>query len=355
MKKSAVLVIVGLLAVVLFLQYLQRRNPVQQNPAPMAGRPVDTAPGGVPLPAEAATAYAAQPTQETRPTAPMQAPARSVFAAPAVKAGPGPLPTIPAEFAKASICPSGKSLNDILSSHGKVWGGNSVFQQNTFTTDENNAIYGLLAQFFSCNAVAYGDLKMCNFLPGEMYKKQKYFDSPNYQCVAPANRVLFYAYAAGRYSDESVCQKFLAGDSVSGARVPPEFCREVAKGFSYICEVAPAGDRSRCREAFPADKRSCRTQECVENNSLYQALKDNNISGCPDKYMTECSVFSTRSSSVCSLILDKVGALYCQTLLTHENSVTPEMAKKREEAQKKEQQKIMEEVNKNARKALGKE
>ncbi len=355
MKKSVVITIVGLLAVVLFLQYLQRRNTGPQLPAAGVASQPDMNPGGVPLPAEA-TVYAAQPTQETRPTGPITAPPKAVFSAPASMAGPGALPTIPADFAKASICSSGKSLNDILSSHGKIW-GNSHFTQTSFAKEENDMIYGLLAQFFSCNAVAYGNLNMCNFLPGVMDKKDKYFSSPNYKCVDPASRVLFYAYAAGRFNTggEGICRRYLAGDSVEGAKVPPEFCREVSKGFSYICDMAPSRDRSRCREAFPSDRRNCRTQDCLDNNSLYAALRENNIAGCPDKYMTECGVFSTKSASVCSLILDKVGGLFCQTVALHEQKVPPDVLKQRAAAQKKEEQKILEDVNKNARKALGKE
>lgn len=355
MKKSVVIAIVGLLALVLFLQYLQRRNPAPALPAGQAA-PVAEAPAGIPLPAEA-TAYAAQqPSQETRSSAPIKAPPASVFRAPAEMAGAGPLPTINADFARAPVGYTGKTLNGILSSHGKVW-GNATFGPEAFTKEENDALYSLLAQFFSCNAVAYGDLNMCNFLPGALTKKDKYFWSPHYQCLDPASRVLFYAYAAGRFNvnSEAVCRKYLAGDSVEGAKLPPEFCREVAKGFSYICDIAPARDRSRCREAFPADSRNCRTQDCMDNNRLYLSLRDNNISACPDKYMTECGVFSTKSGSVCSLILDNIAGTFAQTEATHEQNMSPEKKKRLEEARKKEEQKIIEDVNKNARKALGKD
>lgn len=355
MKKSVVIVIVGLLALVLLLQYMQKR------PAPLpAGQatPVAEMPAGIPLPAEA-TAYAAQPsqpTQETRPSAPIKAPPPAAFRAPAEMAGPGPLPVINADFAKAPIGYTGKSLNDVLSSHGKIW-GNATFGPDVFTKEENDALYGLLAQFFSCNAVAYGDLNMCNFLPGALTKKDRYFASPNYKCLDPSNRVLFFAYAAGRFNSngEAVCRKYLTGDSVEGARVPPEFCREVSKGFAYICDMAQARDRGRCREAFPSDSRNCRTQDCMDNNRLYLSLRDNNMATCPEKYMTECGVFSTKSASVCSLILDKVAGAYAQTLETHERNASPEKKKRLEEARKKEEQKIIEDVNKKARQALGKE
>ena len=356
MKKSAVIGIVGLLALVLFLQYLQKRNAAPAPlPAGQATPAAEQAPAGIPLPAEA-TVYAAQPSQETRPTAPIRAAALSAFKAPAQMAGPGPIPTIPADFAKAPIGYTGKSLNDILSSHGKIW-GNATFGPDVFTKEENDVIYGLLGQFFSCSAVAYGDLHMCNYLPGVLNKKDRYFGSPHCKCIDPSNRVLFFAYAAGRFNlnGEGVCQQYLKGDSVEGARVPPEFCREVSKGFSYICDMAPARDRSRCREAFPADSRSCRTQDCLDNNRLYLALRDNNIAACPEKYMTECGVFSTKSASVCQLILDKIAGVFAQTIATHEQNASPEKKKRLEEARKKEEQKILEDVNKKARKVLGKE
>lgn len=357
MKKSAVLVIVGLLGLVLFLQYRQKK--AEPPPPPQTGQPVpaaEQAQAGIPLPEEAAAAYTPPPVQETRPTAPIKSSAKAAFAAPAQMAGAGALPAINADFAKSPVGYTGKSLNDVLAAHGKVWGG-ATFGPDVFTPEENNALYGVLAQFFSCNAVAFGDMKMCNFLPGALTKKDKYFWSPHYQCVDPANRVLFYAYAGGRFDPkgEEVCRQYLAGDSVEGAKVPPEFCREVAKGFSYICDMAPARDKSRCREAFPADSASCRTQSCVENNRLYLSLRDNNIAGCPEKYMTECGVFSTKSNSMCSLLQDKAVELYAQTVLYHEQNASPEKKRRMEEERKKEEQKIIQEINKKAKQALGKE
>lgn len=353
MKKSAVIIVVALLGLVLFLQYKQKKA----EPPPQTGQPVPAAEQGqtgVPLPADAARMYEAPPVQETRPTGAIKAPAKAAFTPPAQMAGAGPLPTINADFARSPVL--GRSLNDVLSSHGSVWGG-ATFGPDAFTPEENNALYGVLAQFFSCNAVAAGDLNMCNFLPGALTKKDKYFWSPHYQCLDPANRVLFFAYAGGRYDarGEEVCRKYLAGDSVEGARVPPEFCREVVKGFSYICDMAPARERTRCREAFPADAANCRTQSCVENSRLYLSLRDNNISSCPEKYMTECGVFSTKSNSMCSLLQDKAVELYAQTVLHHEQNPSPERKRRMEEERKKEEQKILQEINKKAKKALGKE
>jgi hypothetical protein len=357
MKKSVVMVIVALLGLVLFLQYRQKKAEPPPLPAGQATPMPEAQQQGVPLPAEASIPYTPPPAQETRPASPIRSSAKPVFTPPAQMAGSGPLPLINADFARTPIGYTGKSLNEILSSHGKVWGG-ATFGADAFTPDENHSLYGVMAQFFSCMAVAYGDLNMCNYLPGALTKKDRYFGSPHYACIDPSDRTLFFAYAAGRFEmakGEEACRRYLAGDAVEGARVPPEFCREVSKGFAYICDMAPPRDRSRCREAFPAESANCRTQSCTENNRLYLSLRDANIGACPEKYMTECGVFSTKSPSVCMVLLDKIAGVYSQTVMTHDQNASPEKKKRQEEERKKEEQKIIEDINKKARQALGKE
>ncbi|MEI7529863.1 MAG: hypothetical protein WCK76_13085, partial [Elusimicrobiota bacterium] len=81
MKKTGVITIVGFLAAIFFLQYMQRESAAPSPPSP----PAD-------------------------------------FIPPASMAGKGPLETIRTDFAKEPICPAGKSLNNILSSHGTDWG-----------------------------------------------------------------------------------------------------------------------------------------------------------------------------------------------------------------------------------------
>ena len=355
MKKSVIIVVVGLLALILFLQYKQRKNAV---PMDISGNTAvqgsDGLPAGVPLPTEA-TAYAAPSSTNSRP-ATFTPSAPALFVPPAAMAGRGPIATIPSDFAKSSIYPGGGSLNDILAAHGKTW-GYSAFNPGSFTKEENDAVYGLLAKYFSCTAVAYGKMEMCNYVPGvQNVKIDKYFTTPNYQCMDPAVKVLFYGYAAGKFQSAKPCFQYFKGDNVAGARVPPDFCEGAGQGFDFVCNHKDAGkNKARCHEAFPSSREDCKSSECLDNFSLYSALKDNNMSGCPENYMSECSAFFTKSPSICSVILEKLGGIYYPTLAAHEQSDSKEMVKKREAALKKEEQKLQDEINKKAKKALGKE
>ena len=317
MKKSLIITGIALLTLLFFLQYQQRKNAatadINLDPS---GQNADNIPGGVLLPAEA-TAYAA--TGPAASSAEFSRPQTNTpFTPPTAMAGKGPIVNIPKLFAQVSICPPGKgpgaiipkafmtaancppgrSLNGLLSSHGTVW-GYLAFGPDAFSKAENDAVYGLLAEYFSCQAVLYGDMEMCNYLPGVQHRLDRYFTTPNYKCVDPSTKVLFYAYAAGKFKSDLPCRKFFTGDNVTGANVPPEFCREVSKGFAYICDAPQAGSRkARCHEAFPSSPSDCKTPVCMENFNLYSALKDSNMSGCPDKYKNECGAFFTKSPAV---------------------------------------------------------
>jgi hypothetical protein len=323
MKKSGVITIVGLLAAILSLQHIQRKSAAPPPPSPPAN-----------------------------------------FTPPASMGGKGSLATIPADFARAPICPGGTSLNDILSSHGKDW-GYSAFGPGVLSMPENDALYGLLEKYFSCLSAAYGNVEICNYLPGVQSTLDKYYGTPHYRCLNPVTKVLFYAYAAGKFSSDLPCRKFFEGDNVTGAEVPPEFCREAAKGFAHVCDHPHAGNKkARCHEAFPSSRSDCKTPVCLESFNLYSALKDGKVTDCPGKYLTECGAFFAKSPSFCSSILEKAGEVYCQGLAAHEHerrkSLPVETLKKRETErtaaeQKKAEQKRIEESNRKIRKVLGRE
>ena len=355
MKKPVIIIVVLILAVILFLQYMQRKSAAPLDVGRTPGQTAENIPGGVALPAET-TSYVTPAAADVAEPAKFAVPsAKPVFSPPPVVTTKGPIPTIPADFAKAPVCATGTTLNDILSSHGKVW-GYSAYEPTAFTKTENDAVYNLLAKFFSCQAVIYGDTKMCNFVPGVQHKLDKYFNTPNYQCVDPAVKVLFYAFANGKFKDEEPCRQYFKGDNLAGAKVPADFCTGAARGFDYVCDHPKAGaNRTKCHEAFPTNRDYCQQTECFDNVSLYLALKDNNLSGCPEKYMSECAGFFTKSQSSCSSVLEQLGAVYCQTLNIHEASGNSADQKKRDEEQKKAMQKAIEEINKKARKALNKE
>jgi hypothetical protein len=156
----------------------------------------------------------------------------------------------------------------------------------------------------------------------------KYFTTPNYRCLEPSAKLLFYAYAAGKFKSDLPCGKFIAMDYMAGADLPPEFCRDAAKGFAHICGSLPAGGKKdQCRQAFPSNGRDCKSAQCREDFSLYSALSGTNQAGCPASYKRECGAFFTKSPSGCSAVLKELGSVYCKALLAHKSEAAIYAAK----------------------------
>lgn len=90
----------------------------------------------------------------------------------------GALPTIKKEIYDKGSCKGG-SLNEILSSHGRIWGYMAPY--GAFRSQETSAVYDLIGRYLSCVGLARGAPSFCDYLPGER-PDVPLRDSPNYKC-----------------------------------------------------------------------------------------------------------------------------------------------------------------------------
>jgi hypothetical protein len=289
-------------------------------------------------------------------------------------AGHGPLPVIKNEAYDRGLCKGG-SLNEILSSHGRVWGYGA--RHGSFREKESLEIYGLLAQYLACVGLARRAPEFCDYLPGENDAAGVgFYESPNYDCRDRYMNVSFAGFAAGREKSEEACAILLTSRNLAeGPRVrSAEFCAAAAKGMEAVCPALAASlgakRAAECRRALPAGDSDCGSDgECRARLAAYRAMKAGDGAACQEKDRELCGAFLSGSEASCSVLLVRLGKAYCDYLasaqkrakgyagLTTEEAaeaIRAEAAEKvLEEARRVEIKRITDEVNSRARKMMG--
>ncbi|OGR77152.1 MAG: hypothetical protein A2X32_07680 [Elusimicrobia bacterium GWC2_64_44] len=361
MKKWQVLLAALLLASGVSFRVLQQRRASGQAELP----PVHVLPGGQVLPEDT--------TQYYVPEEFLSVPPRS--GAPTAY---GALPTIKNGVYDRGLCQGG-SLNEILSSHGRLWGYTA--RHASFRPAETEKMYGVLGRYLSCVGLARRSPSYCDYLPGldsGASVKLDRFGTPNARCREFYTDVSFPGFAAGREKSDEPCRLVLAGSNLSeGRRVPGrEFCEAAAAGQEGLCDkFAPSISReelAQCRRFLPARKDDCGSDgECLSRLAVYEAMKAGDAAACPEDYRGQCGAFLSGSEASCSVLLVKLGADYCEYLAGAQKrargyaGLSPEELKEalandaeakvlaaREEAESK---KVTEELNKRVRRMMGRE
>lgn len=361
MKKWQVLAAALLLALGAGFRLLQQRKSAGQAALP----PVHVLPDGQALPEDT--------TQYYVPEEFLSVPPRS--GAPVTY---GALPTIKNEIYDRGLCKGG-SLNEILSSHGRVWGYEA--QHGAFRAHETEEMYALVGRYLACVGLARRTPSYCDYLPGldsGGSRKMDRFETPNYRCQEYYMDVAFHGFAAGREKSDEACRMVLRGSNLSEGRQVPgkDFCEAAAKGLENVCASFEGRinrhELGQCRRLLPAGKNDCGFDgPCLSRLSVYRALKAGDAAACPEEYRGLCGSYLSNSEASCSVILVKVGATYCdflagaqkrargyagltpeelQAALKHDAAVKAELALRDTEARK-----ITEEVNKRARQMIGKQ
>lgn len=361
LKKWQVLAAALLLGAGAAFRVLQQRAAAGKAALP----PVHVLPGGQALPEDT--------TQYYIPEEFLAVPPRT--GAPGVY---GPLPTIKNEIYDRGLCKGG-SLNEILSSHGRIWGYGA--QYGAFKQDETEEVYALLGNYLACVGLARRSPSYCDYLPGldnDRALKLDRFGTPNARCRERYMDVSFAGFAAGREKSDDACRIMLGGSSLSeGRQVPGEdFCSAAAAGMEGMCaKFAPFSSKQEqalCRRFLPASKDDCGSDgPCLARLAVYGALKAGDAAGCPEDYRGLCGSFLTKSEASCSVLLVKLGASYCEYLGSAQKrargyaGLSPAelkdalqrdaAAKAEAERQAAEDRKTTEELNKRVRKMLGRE
>jgi len=288
----------------------------------------------------------------------------------------GALPAIKEKRYDTGSCKGG-SLNEILSSHGRIWGYLSRY--GAFESAENVDTYDKLGRYLACVGLARRDPAYCDYLPAESRGgefKVDFFASPNFKCREYYMNVSFPGFAAGRDTAEASCRIIqTGGNAIIGPEIPgDEFCAAASKGMEGLCgaltEYIPAKLDEKCRRALPAKKSDCGSDRvCSLRLAVYGAMKADSAESCPEDHRALCSAFLSRTEASCSALLADLGTSYCGYLAKAQKRAggyagySPQEVKaafKKEEEtkawaekQRLETQKITEEVNQRARKIMG--
>ncbi|MBU2572806.1 MAG: hypothetical protein KKH28_01850 [Elusimicrobia bacterium] len=305
MKKWVILVLVLLGCLLLAMQYLMNKKAKGQvSPATTS----QGEPGGVPLP-PSATGYVIPDSSFAPAPENLNDPSRLR------------LPIVPTNYKGA--CPGG-SLAEMSATHGKFWG--RLAKETPFSPNNTRRMYGFVADYIGCVAVARKNALICDMLPPEPPEKgsvrpgagrpvaaggrsqprppekgaikERAQDGLRYNCRERVNPTLFIAYMAGKSRSSDSCQAMLAGwEPLVLANISvTDFCAATAKGIdavnNYMQKTLGKKKPKRkkgivekdvsARQRFATSESSCGgNAECINGAKLYNAIKSGNVSRCP--------------------------------------------------------------------------
>lgn len=332
MKKWIVLVIVLLLGIMLGLQHLLNKREVKVSDLAKPTQQAETG-GAMPDPAPAMLAV------------PMKDTSSSAFGDPAASLS-----------GFQSACTGGISLDDFVTAREGI---NTL--KALYDPHKTDKVFKAMNSYFICKAVAENDTALCEYLPAQLPRGVKDVkESPRNACAQPVKETLFTAYMAGKYpAGEADCLSMAKENSYPD---PEQFCGGVLKvGMEKVCSLVPAGERKTgCLREYPAKKTDCPGGEskCLRRLGIYTALKAGDPSQCPEGYQATCDAVLMKSRGAsCFELGDRAVKLYCsylEEMNKKEAKQVQDEESKRLDAQKKEQQKMMDEINRQARQTLGK-
>jgi hypothetical protein len=361
MKKWTILVIVVLAGILLALQYVveKKKSAVQSGGA----MPALEEPVGVALP-EGATTYMARQAENSMPEV-----GGAVY-------GSIVLPTI--QTAYKGACEGG-SLREMLGTHDKYWG---FFAWDTpFTQAETQKMYGFLADYVACHAVARTDASLCDALPGPAEKKgyKVTLDmTPSFKCREKTVEVLFAGFRSGLVKEDFSCRATVsswAPEYVAKVSVP-ELCSKLSVGrkdaAAYLLEIfKQPGAEEWINAGFPIKEAECKKEDnCMKRYVLYNGINTGKPQKCGADYAPHCQALAERTTVPCDKILQNMSEFYCASVkrvkkvtggyigMTKEEIAADiernKAAKAEADTVKKEQEKAQEEVNKRVKEMLGK-
>lgn len=298
MKKSLVLVIVVLFALVLAVQYAQKKPVVEPGSRPA---PVEE---GVALPEDAGEAVMPDISAD------MSGSFRK-------GASYGELP--PVIGPKTRPACEGGGLGDMLRAHGELW-GHAPKGTYDFDIAATERLYSLLSDVIACEMVQGGPIDACGTLPGarEDTDPPLTFDqSPSGRCLADASLSLFLAHMTGLARNPTSCHMFMDSDRMKNTPVTAdEVCRAAEKGFDKVCPALAEARGSAipmadCYDAFPRTMSDCSTKDCKEVFQLYDAMRRKDVSRCPPRLKTVCAAAITGDKAVCLAAEKRLSRAYC--------------------------------------------
>jgi len=277
---------------------------------------------------------------------------------------------------------AGGSLDEILLAHNKLWGYFVPKANAAFEFKESETMYGFMKDYTACVAAARADVTLCDTLPAEINTDLVKIPRDlglRRQCRRLATPTLFAGHLLGKANDASICQATLDDLQPQAlARINvTDYCQASDKGLTsfraYLFKVMP--DPSAAKEinrSIPSSKSDCSGDaSCLSRGLTYEAIKSGDASACPAANQAPCAGFITKSAFACEAVIKDMSKAYCASVerikkksggyvgLSKEEMMADieqiKLKKAEEDRQKKEAEKLLQEVNKKAKKILGKE
>lgn len=343
MRNWIILLIIALMALILGLQYAEKKRTAATA---VTGRTQQGGPVGVDLPSDS---------------------------------GPDGTFVDPGSYDPDKSACEGGSVGAILGAYNTTWGPKSGGQPYSLKTAATEKLQKGLADYFYCRAFAARDAASCENLNNLPSDKRR-------DCRLDLGELFSVVYAAGKLDDNSFCVARLKESEADfpflAGRDHAALCAAAARG----CEGLPADEKKQCLTLFPRSKEDCAgaRASCLEYYGLYRAIKSGDPADCPSSHSDSCRPFVARSEAECSPLALKVSRYYCAELQKARDASPAAMLIRQEEARRKEaereaakqeaaarlaaeheaarqaelerveREKLLEQINKEIRKSMGK-
>ncbi|HOI43402.1 MAG TPA: MAP7 domain-containing protein [Elusimicrobiales bacterium] len=346
MRNWVILLIIALMALILGLQYAGKKKTAVPAAPAATGRTQQDGPAGVGLPSDSGPDGAFVDTGSYDPD--------------------------------KSAC-AGGSVGEILGSYNTTWGPKSGGQSYSLKRAATEKLQKGLADYFYCRAFAARDAASCGNLNNLPSDKQR-------DCRLDLGELFSVVYAAGKLDDNSFCVARLKESEADfpflAGRDHAALCAAAVKG----CEGLAADEKKQCLTLFPRSKEDCAgaRASCLEYYGLYRAIMSGDPADCPSSHSDTCRPFVARSAAECSSLAAAVSRHYCaelekardaspEAMLIRQEEARQEDARreaakheaaerlaaeheaaKQAERERLEREKLLEQINKEIRKSMGK-
>lgn len=347
MKKLAIAILLILMIVLLFLQYLYKKENVKNIPT--VEKKTENVQEGVPLPPEASDLSKVNITSAS--------PSRAKQTTTIDKVDE----PVPEHIAGCSH----NSIPLILQDYGTIWGDNPKGYVNkrkyVFTSQEVLKIKDLIARYYACRAIVDASDATCSELP---HKGDSKSTSMTEYCKDYYTYASFAAFMSGKAKDQFACSNYWNRIKSYTPKELKEnvFCKAASNGLPNLCDSMSGQGldsyKGLCYNVFPKTPDGCvnspiknltstSSVDCKGLYALYNGINSSDPSACPDAYKEICAALISNTNGECTKIKDKLVITYCdiykRVQSSEEEYLKKEMEKsKRAEEGKKKKQMIQE-------------
>lgn len=291
---------VGVLALFLFLRWLERRAEVPTLPAPRPPDLLETAP---------------PPQAPTVPPLPVEPP-RLPAPAPAPVSAPRP-PAFTQAQKDIPGCPT-STPEEIVGSYRRLWGPANL---RGIEGQESEPIEDQLVSYYACLAAADRRADVCARLGTVMYRGAE-DESLAGQCRLLFVELTFFQQLLNKLVDPETCRNYFAARGLADSPIQrEEFCSAAEAGYPAICPKLagsiPLTGENSCHWVLPEAASDCAAGDsyCLQAYGIYRALSSRDPKTCPKEIRGVCEAFLSQGTALaaCDNAAGRLRKLYCKS------------------------------------------